>query len=189
MAAVWQLDVPALDKLVLLKLADHADDAGENAYPSIATIAHWTGVSERSVQSVLKRQRKTGLLEVQQPARHQQPTTYRFNLARGAHRAPLTRPEVHSVYPSGVQMEASGVQMTTFRGAKALHPNHPEPSFEPSIRERAQKSRAPAPSARSPFSENKFGKTKSPVYIHDICTHTPQCKGFTEHERRNGGTA
>jgi hypothetical protein len=38
MAAVWELNLPQNQKLVLLALADHADDRG-TCYPSVARIA------------------------------------------------------------------------------------------------------------------------------------------------------
>jgi hypothetical protein len=34
-ARVWELDLPPSEKLVLLKLADFADDGGGNAWPSV----------------------------------------------------------------------------------------------------------------------------------------------------------
>lgn len=42
-------------RLVLLALADHAQDDGDGAYPSVATIAAKTRMSERGVQYALRR--------------------------------------------------------------------------------------------------------------------------------------
>lgn len=41
-------------RLVLLALADHADDEGFDAYPSVATIAQKARMSERAVQYALR---------------------------------------------------------------------------------------------------------------------------------------
>lgn len=47
---VWKLQITAPEKLVLLCLADFASDKDLRAYPSIATIADATRLSERQVQ-------------------------------------------------------------------------------------------------------------------------------------------
>lgn len=63
-ALCWQIPLPIADKLVLLRLADYADDHGGNIYPSVATIAHFCGISERAVQYILKRLTTDGLIFV-----------------------------------------------------------------------------------------------------------------------------
>jgi hypothetical protein len=50
MSLVWDLDLPAGDKLVLLALADQANDEGVQCWPSIATIARRSGQGERTVR-------------------------------------------------------------------------------------------------------------------------------------------
>lgn len=51
-------------RLVLLSIANHASDRGNNAWPSIATIAHEAGLSERQVQYCLPKLEALGELEV-----------------------------------------------------------------------------------------------------------------------------
>ena len=63
MSAVWDLPLAASDKLVLLSLADHADDRGR-CYPSVKRLRERTGLSERGVQTVVKRLVEAGLLHV-----------------------------------------------------------------------------------------------------------------------------
>jgi len=46
--AVWAMDVKPVSKLVLLKLAEHADEAGL-CYPSLTTICEGTGLSRAAV--------------------------------------------------------------------------------------------------------------------------------------------
>lgn len=53
MSAVWEMDLPAFEKLVLLALADCANDEGL-AWPSVATLKRKTNASERTVQRALK---------------------------------------------------------------------------------------------------------------------------------------
>lgn len=50
------------DKLVLLSLASHADDAKRQAWPSVATMAFQTGLSRRSVQRSLRNLERLGIL-------------------------------------------------------------------------------------------------------------------------------
>ena len=55
MSRIWQeVNLPVNVKMVLLKLADHADDDGRNAWPSIGRLAHNCGLSERSVYRILR---------------------------------------------------------------------------------------------------------------------------------------
>lgn len=53
MAIVWELDLPPGEKLVLLALADQANDQGIQCWPSISTIAHRSGQGERTVHRVI----------------------------------------------------------------------------------------------------------------------------------------
>ena len=66
MSVIWE-SAPienASELLVLLTLADHADDDGENAYPGIARIAHRCRLSERRVQQIIKGLEARGLIMV-----------------------------------------------------------------------------------------------------------------------------
>lgn len=60
MSRVWEMDLPAKDKLVLLALADCANDEGL-AWPSIATLARKCGCDQRTVQRNLRDLEKRGL--------------------------------------------------------------------------------------------------------------------------------
>lgn len=59
MGAVWPLQLPDSQKIVLLALADCANDEG-HAWPSIATLARKCSKCERTVQSVLRDLAKLG---------------------------------------------------------------------------------------------------------------------------------
>jgi hypothetical protein len=70
MTLVWE-SAPtesASELLVLLTIADHADDNGENAYPGIARIAYRCRLSERRVQQIIKSLEVRGLLMVEKQA-------------------------------------------------------------------------------------------------------------------------
>lgn len=122
MSEVWGVQLPTTQKLVLLAMADHADDEGGNAYPSVSKLANKCGVSERAIQYALKQLRVAGYLEVQKAASQHYPTSYRVH-PRGAESAGRKI--------CGAQMDASRGANPDIQGCNGLHPNHPEPS-EPS---------------------------------------------------------
>lgn len=62
MSLVWELDLPPGEKLVLLALADQANDAGVQCWPSVATIAKRSGQGERTVRRALADLEKLGHL-------------------------------------------------------------------------------------------------------------------------------
>lgn len=55
MAAVFELEIPAREKLVLLAMADHARDDGTGCYPSIGLLARKTSQTRRGVQKIMRR--------------------------------------------------------------------------------------------------------------------------------------
>jgi DNA-binding FadR family transcriptional regulator len=61
MGQVWDLALPAFEKLVLLALADCANDEGL-CWPSIATLKTKSGASERTVQRAIKHLEDMGVL-------------------------------------------------------------------------------------------------------------------------------
>lgn len=65
MTAIWEMDFTPVDKLVLLALADWANEDGK-CWPSIAKIAAKTGCGERTVQRALREAETRGIL-----ARHE----------------------------------------------------------------------------------------------------------------------
>ena len=62
MSYVFDLDIPPHEKFVLLAYADHADHDGGSVYPSIATIARKTSMSERTVQRITRALEEKGYL-------------------------------------------------------------------------------------------------------------------------------
>lgn len=61
MTIVWALDMPATQKIVLLALADNANDEGD-CYPSVRTLVAKCGLSERAIQSVISKHQDAGHL-------------------------------------------------------------------------------------------------------------------------------
>lgn len=61
-AWAWQQDVPAVPKLVLLSLADHADRDANSCFPSRKTIAAECGVTASTVTRALATLEESGLI-------------------------------------------------------------------------------------------------------------------------------
>lgn len=72
MSEVWKSNLPMTEKMVLLCLADFANDRGE-CWPSIDTIADKCSCSDRTVQKAIKSLREMGILIIQdKPGRSHQ---------------------------------------------------------------------------------------------------------------------
>ena len=90
MGMVWDLDLPANKKFVLLAYADHADDEGGSVFPSLARVAHKTGYSRDQVRRISKELKEVGLMVLVEKATHNRPAEYRLTLGRGSNLPPLT---------------------------------------------------------------------------------------------------
>lgn len=66
MSIVWELDLPSSEKLVLLSLADQANDDGTQCWPSVRRLVARCGQSERTVQRAIKSLQKRGLISVEE---------------------------------------------------------------------------------------------------------------------------
>ncbi len=92
MAVVWKLDLPPNKKLVLLAYADHADDEGNNVFPSLPRVAHKTGYSKDQVRRISRDLRTDGLMElVQQAHGRGHPARYRLTLEKGIKLQPFNK--------------------------------------------------------------------------------------------------
>ena len=66
MTWVWEHSwVKGSELLLLLAIADHADDQGRNAWPSVARLADRTRVDRRTIQRLLRRLAQQGCLEIE----------------------------------------------------------------------------------------------------------------------------
>ena len=65
MTLVWDIEFPSQSqKLIMLKLADYASDAGGSVFPATETMADKVGCDERTIQRALKAFRQCGLLHL-----------------------------------------------------------------------------------------------------------------------------
>ena len=107
--AVWDLELPHNEKLVLLAMADHADHNGHNVYPSLRLIAWKTDYDERQVRRIVDILETKGVLVVCE-RRLGHTTVYSINLqavpqkssftaVRGRPRADGTQPQTVNKTP------------------------------------------------------------------------------------------
>lgn len=88
MSQVWENEtLSATDKIVLLSLADHADDEGI-CYPSISRLVKRTGLTERTVQNATQRLKQRGFLRVELNAGRRGANLYHINATPAADAPP-----------------------------------------------------------------------------------------------------
>jgi Helix-turn-helix domain len=127
-------------KFVLVGLANHAGPDGTGAFPSVATLVRYTGLSERAVRTCLDRLAADGTIAPCDPAivaarmkrADRRPQGWDLdNWPDGVQR-------LHPTAGTGCNVRTSGVQRTQPRGA----PLAPEPYEEPCIEPSAARARA-----------------------------------------------
>jgi hypothetical protein len=62
MGAIFDLEIPSTEKLVLLAMADHAREDGTGCYPSVNTLARKTSLSKRGTQKLMRRLEAAGYI-------------------------------------------------------------------------------------------------------------------------------
>jgi hypothetical protein len=89
MSRVFESELPAMEKFVLLAMADHARDDGSGCYPSVATLARKTSLSDRGVQKLIRRLESRGLLAAKGKSRGGRGLTveYDITLEKGEQRS------------------------------------------------------------------------------------------------------
>lgn len=122
--------VNGTDKLVLLGIASHADKYGDNAWPSVDTLAGYANVSHRATQQSLARLADMGWIEIQRQAggtaqmrADRRPNLYRIiGVKQLAPREPSR----------GEAQRGHGVKPSAPRGEAGFTQNVLKPSVEPS---------------------------------------------------------
>ena len=114
MAQVWKIDLPPMEKLVLLALADCANDEGK-AWPAASTLMRKTNASESSVRRAVQSLIATGHLQ-----QHQRPGTSPVYLVHPCHSdTPVTVTPLSPRQGRGVTMTPKPSRTINTSGAKA----------------------------------------------------------------------
>lgn len=122
MSQIWELDLPATEKLIALAFADHANDKGICS-PSFARIAWKSGVSKDTVKRIVKRFRAIELLERRAAAGGPgRPALWRISPTKGCILPPFVSDlerskSVEKSVDSQVKSEGNGVHGPSERGA------------------------------------------------------------------------
>lgn len=94
------------DRLLLLAIADCADDDGDNAWPSVATLAHKTQTADRTVQRGIERLEAAGCLQVTRGAGRGGTHRYRVLMTPEAAKPQPTEPFDDGGQPVGNPAES-----------------------------------------------------------------------------------
>jgi len=136
MSQCWKLDLPQNKKLVLLAIADHANDEGI-AWPSQGRIAWKTGYKRRNIKYILDSLVEDGYLTILRIGNGRKNSTVHQLTLENAPRLPEYNADDYYVpFKERVQPDVKGatggkrVQPVVEKGAIAVAP---EPSLEPSI--------------------------------------------------------
>ncbi len=98
MTDVWRIQgLSGTEKLVLLALADNANDAGE-CFPSMSMLAQKTCVCERAVRNAIRDLEASGY--VSSSSRAGTSTLYRINTTPAPDAAPARRAPRHQMPPT-----------------------------------------------------------------------------------------
>lgn len=129
MNAVWRIEIsPPLKKLVLMALADFANDEDGYCWPGITTIAKKCGCSDRSVQMHISELVEDGLLRIYR--RDYQSSIYQVAIAPGE----TVSPGVKDFHPSGETVSPSPVNFFHHPGEEFSPRSIIDPSvLDPSI--------------------------------------------------------
>jgi DNA-binding transcriptional regulator YhcF (GntR family) len=137
MSECWRTDLPTVEKMVLLVIADHASDDGTEAWPSQATIAAKASISIRTVQRAVNSLVAAGYLWMEKGAggsancrEDRRPHRYTINIKR-------LRGDIESTREERGDIEAineATLAPTTGRQSRPMnHPNKPSnetPEFD-----------------------------------------------------------
>jgi hypothetical protein len=81
MGLAWYMSgLNSTQKIVLLALADHANDEGKHCYPSVERLARKCSLHERTVRRILSEFREGELIKVVGKAKQHRPTEYKINI-------------------------------------------------------------------------------------------------------------
>lgn len=131
---VFQLDLEPSKKLVLMSLADSADDAGGSCWPAVSTIARKASISPRQAQRQLRSLESEDLCHVESHASGGRNTRrYRLNVRkiremvddgmRGDRLSPLKKPP--EVAATGCQIVTPAVTQAVTAGVTSASPELP----------------------------------------------------------------
>lgn len=139
MGMVWEAGPrSAADRMMLLALADNANDDGGQCWPSVDRLAAKCCVQERAARYALRRLEKAGWITTTVGGQGARATShYQIELSvlrRGQETAPYPEPRGHLTTPKGASDDSKGASDDT-EGGNQLPPNHQEPPVSTTTKE------------------------------------------------------
>jgi hypothetical protein len=132
-AVAWVLErskVKLGARLVLIAIANHADERGDNCWPSIELLAREAGMTARQVYNVMPKLVESGELEI---LRGMGPRgVHRYRILPLAQKGLWGDEEIAPEKSSGVKNRASTPEISCTEGVKSFQPNRPRTFLEPS---------------------------------------------------------
>lgn len=179
------VDLPTTEKFVLLKLADHADHDGHNAYPALGRVAHEVGVSKRTVQRVVSKLTEQEIIKVvgNEGGGSGRPRIYTINIAKAKELCPLApygSKKDDTVSSFVGQKDDIGDQKDDICEADGRHQVSPKPFLtvqESRPRESARPRRRPMPADWQPDIETVIWAQQKGFTNEDIGR---ECEGFAD---------
>lgn len=126
MSRVFATNLQPSKKIVLLSLADFANDDGKNIFPSVATIAKKSSLSHRSVQTIIGDFTESGILRTTKNKFGGAPGATRhleFNLTALDNLVRLARDEIFAPVPATGANDSSGGAKTDDKTGEIAAPN------------------------------------------------------------------
>ena len=126
MTGVWDLELPHHQQLVLLILADYADDLGQRCYPSVPRIAWRATYSEGWVRSIMSELRKSGLIVpvANETGGRGMAVEYHIHLEKGTKKRPFGEGEETLLSPDETLLPADETLLPA-SGTETLLPEKP----------------------------------------------------------------
>ena len=139
-------DLPPADKLLLVLLADHADDSTGKCWPSQAYLARRAGVTRKSVNQIISRLVDKGLVTVQK--RYRDTGAQRSNMYRVLPN--VTPPCVQKLHPPVTQgyTEPVSNEPVSNESITPITPNGSYPQVQKNARKLSAVEQAEAATAR-----------------------------------------
>jgi hypothetical protein len=151
MSQVWEhkhLDNPT-EKLVLLSLADFANDEGE-CWPKIPTVAHKCSITEQACSNIIKRLAARGFLSLVRRRGRGNSNSFYLHVARGKEAGSTGIPNPEKGFTDGV-LEQNPIQKRVFSTGK---PNPENPFLNDAYKEEPSVHKPPIESSAEPSAES-----------------------------------
>lgn len=126
-----EVEVTRPQQIILLAMAEHANDDGTRCYPSIDRIAWKTGYKVRAVEDILRGLRQEKIIEMVAPAAAQKPTEYRICLDKAKQKMPFSAWRFKHGKHRNKERGAENAPVQS--RVKSARETAPEPSTEPSL--------------------------------------------------------